>query len=129
MIAPYPNFDGSQVCAQTDPEAFFPEAQGSSPRAAKAMCAGCPFVEVCREYAIWHNVDGVWGGTTLRQRQSIRSRRGIKPVSADSHAPLRDLILAASPHIVASVLAGQLGCNEKTVTRHRQAAGLMAKVA
>lgn len=127
MIPPYPDFDGSQICAQTDPEAFFPEQQGSSPRPAKKMCAGCPFLVACRDYAVWHSVDGVWGGTTLRERYKIRRQQGIRVTAAD--APLRELILAASPHMLASVLAGQLGCNEKTVTRHRQAAGLMRKAA
>lgn len=122
MIPPYPDLDGSQLCAQTDPEAFFPEQQGSSPRPAKRMCAACPFLDACREYAIWHSVDGVWGGTTLRDRQKIRREQGIEPVGA--YTPLRVLILAASPRVLASVLAAQLGCNEKTVTRHRQAAGL-----
>lgn len=127
MTPPYPAFDGSQVCAQTDPEAFFPEHRGSSPKPAKKLCAGCPFLDACREYAIWHSVEGVWGGTTYKERFRIRADRGIKVVAAD--APLRDLILAASPHMLASVLADQLGCNEKTVTRHRQAAALIGEAA
>lgn len=125
MTAPYPDVDGSQVCAQTDPEAFFPDGHGATARPAKQLCAGCPFIDACREYAIWHSVDGVWGGTTLRERYKIRRKLGIKVTTA----PLHERILAASPHMGASVLANQLGCNEKTVTRHRQAAGIVWKAA
>lgn len=122
VTAPYPNFDGSQICAQTDPEMFFMDHQGANPRPAKKLCADCPFLEECREYAVWHNVVGVWGGTTERARQAIRTQRGIKMVSAESGARLRDLILAASPVMLASSLAEQLGCSEKSVQRHRNAA-------
>ncbi|MGH3813281.1 MAG: WhiB family transcriptional regulator, partial [Pseudonocardiaceae bacterium] len=39
------------LCAQTDPEAFFPE-KGGSTREAKRICAGCEVRAECLEYAL-----------------------------------------------------------------------------
>ena len=39
------------LCAQTDPEAFFPE-KGGSTREAKAVCQACQVREDCLEYAL-----------------------------------------------------------------------------
>ena len=38
------------LCAQTDPEAFFPE-KGGSTREAKKVCVGCEVRAECLEYA------------------------------------------------------------------------------
>lgn len=62
------------VCAQTDPEAFFPE-KGQSSREAKRVCSGCPVREHCLQYALRHDVRfGIWGGTTERQRRELRRK-------------------------------------------------------
>ncbi len=61
----------SAVCAQTDPELFFPET-GNLPRDAKRVCARCPVCVECLEYALTHDrVYGVWGGTTERERRKL----------------------------------------------------------
>jgi len=39
------------LCAQTDPEAFFPE-KGGSTREAKRVCATCEVREECLQYAL-----------------------------------------------------------------------------
>lgn len=75
----YPPVDGSQPCAQTDPEAWFP-GRGGSPRQAKQMCLRCDFREQCLEYALaasyaGYPLLGVWGGTTDRERRAIRRQR------------------------------------------------------
>lgn len=62
----------SAVCAQTDPEAFHPEA-GDSPEPAKRMCAHCPVRETCLQWALDHNEpDGIWGGLTASERWVMR---------------------------------------------------------
>ena len=73
---PLPDFDAQPLCAEADPEAFFPEV-GVSTRPAKAICARCELQEPCLAYAIEWNVSGVWGGTSEKQRRAIRNRRGI----------------------------------------------------
>ena len=50
------------LCAQTDPEAFFPE-KGGSTREAKAVCQACQVREECLEYALANDERfGIWGG-------------------------------------------------------------------
>lgn len=62
------------LCAQTDPEAFFPE-KGGSTREAKAVCAQCDVRSECLEYALEHDERfGIWGGLSERERRRLRRR-------------------------------------------------------
>jgi WhiB family redox-sensing transcriptional regulator len=63
------------LCAQTDPEAFFPE-KGGSTREAKRICLGCEVKNACLEYALSNDERfGIWGGLSERERR--RLKRGI----------------------------------------------------
>jgi WhiB family redox-sensing transcriptional regulator len=63
--------DGA-LCAQTDPESFFP-AKGSNAAAAKSTCKACPVRAECLEAAMADpTLDGVWGGTTPMERRALR---------------------------------------------------------
>ena len=63
------------LCAQTDPEAFFPE-KGGSTREAKRICHGCEVQAECLEYALGNDERfGIWGGLSERERRRIK--RGI----------------------------------------------------
>ena len=63
------------LCAQTDPEAFFPE-KGGSTREAKRICLGCDVKDECLEYALANDERfGIWGGLSERERR--RLKRGI----------------------------------------------------
>lgn len=62
------------LCAQTDPEAFFPE-KGGSTREAKRICAGCEVRAECLEYALEHDERfGIWGGLSERERRKLKRR-------------------------------------------------------
>lgn len=62
------------LCAQTDPEAFFPE-KGGSTREAKRVCAACEVREECLEYALAHDERfGIWGGMSERERRKLKRR-------------------------------------------------------
>lgn len=63
------------LCAQTDPEAFFPE-KGGSTRDAKRICATCDVKAQCLDYAL-HNDErfGIWGGLSERERRRLRRTR------------------------------------------------------
>lgn len=67
----------SALCAQTDPDEFFPD-KGGSPRDAKRICAACEVRADCLEYALAHNIlFGVWGGLTPDERRRLaRARTG-----------------------------------------------------
>ena len=60
------------LCAQTDPESFFPE-KGGSTREAKKVCTGCEVRAECLEYALAHDERfGIWGGLSERERRRLK---------------------------------------------------------
>ena len=62
------------LCAQTDPEAFFPE-KGGSTREAKKVCTGCDVRSECLEYALANDERfGIWGGLSERERRKLKRR-------------------------------------------------------
>ncbi|MFD6531556.1 WhiB family transcriptional regulator [Streptomyces sp. NPDC060184] len=74
-----PDIDAQAICAQTDPEIFFPErGEGDKVRAAKQICLGCPVRRACLAEALAtegnacaDNRHGVVGGCTPRERARI----------------------------------------------------------
>ena len=67
------------ACAQTDPELFFPE-KGQPSALAKLVCRRCPVIAQCLEYAVNSPIllEGVWGGTSMKQRQELRRQRSVQ---------------------------------------------------
>lgn len=62
------------LCAQTDPEAFFPE-KGGSTREAKRVCLTCDVRDECLEYALMNDERfGIWGGLSERERRKLKKR-------------------------------------------------------
>ena len=60
------------LCAQTDPEAFFPE-KGGSTREAKKVCLTCDVRNECLESALTNDERfGIWGGLSERERRRLR---------------------------------------------------------
>jgi WhiB family redox-sensing transcriptional regulator len=69
----------SALCAQVDPELFFPEkGQPSAP--AKAVCARCPVTALCLATFGPLVADGVVGGLTAQERR--QQRRTNRPAAA-----------------------------------------------
>ena len=67
-----PDWQERALCAQTDPEAFFPE-KGGSTREAKRICSGCDVRAECLDYALAHDERfGIWGGLSERERRRLR---------------------------------------------------------
>lgn len=66
------------ACLGSDPDLFFPE-RGDNRRqiaVAKRVCATCVVRQACLNYAITeHLTDGIFGGTTPKERKGIRARR------------------------------------------------------
>lgn len=62
------------LCAQTDPDAFHP-GKSETNTAAKRTCAACDVTTECLAYALADpSLEGVWGGTSLRERQAMRRK-------------------------------------------------------
>jgi len=67
-------WQADSLCAQTDPEAFFPE-KGGSTREAKKICGQCEVSAQCLEYALQNDERfGIWGGLSERERRRLRRR-------------------------------------------------------
>ncbi|MFE7517263.1 WhiB family transcriptional regulator [Streptomyces sp. NPDC057540] len=67
---------GSNLCAQVDPEAFFPErVTATSTAYAKAICALCDSQPECLQQAMARREEyGVWGGLDEKERRSLRRK-------------------------------------------------------
>lgn len=71
------------LCAEVDPELWFPEKGGSS-AAAKTLCFACPIREACLAYAMTTDEIGIWGGTSANDRRQLgvrHRRRGAGPLT------------------------------------------------
>ncbi|MFD3574735.1 WhiB family transcriptional regulator [Streptomyces sp. NPDC058644] len=74
-VEPAHGWRADALCAQTDPNLFYPEGPQSS-RAARAVCAICPVTDECLAYALNRpEPHGVWGGLTARDRTMLRRRQ------------------------------------------------------
>jgi WhiB family redox-sensing transcriptional regulator len=70
-------FDRDGRCAETDPEAFFPE-KGGSATDAKKVCARCEVQQACLEWALTTDERyGVWGGHSERERRKLKKKRSV----------------------------------------------------
>lgn len=76
-IEPAPNYapltadeQSQALCAQADPEEWFP-TKGGSTRLPRRICGTCDIQARCLSAALGYpdEVDGVWGGTSVRQRR------------------------------------------------------------
>jgi WhiB family redox-sensing transcriptional regulator len=76
LLGNAPEWQEAALCAQTDPEAFFPE-KGGSTREAKRICSRCEVKGECLEYALGHNERfGIWGGLSERERRRLQRGAG-----------------------------------------------------
>lgn len=59
------------VCRHEYPDIFFVEA-GKSAEEARRVCARCPVLQTCRDWAIATDQKlGIWGGMTRRERIKV----------------------------------------------------------
>lgn len=72
-----PGWMSDGLCAQVDPDAWFPPKGGNSTEA-KAVCRRCPVIEQCLAHALdlvravgSEQTLGVWGGTTESERSIL----------------------------------------------------------
>ena len=81
MGPPLPRFlaEGRGNCAgYPSPDDFTEEGisrkDAATRRRAQRVCAGCPFKYPCANWAMEHNQEGVYGGTTTAERRRERAR-------------------------------------------------------
>jgi WhiB family redox-sensing transcriptional regulator len=60
------------LCAQTDPDLFLPDGQGTNnATAAKKICAQCDVIEQCLAWALATGAEGTLGGMSEKERKKI----------------------------------------------------------
>lgn len=64
-------------CAEVGTDLFFPE-KGEGVSSAKSICGACIHKDECLEWSLHHEIYGIWGGFTERERRVIRRQRNIK---------------------------------------------------
>lgn len=63
------------LCAQTDPDIFYPE-KGGSTTPATSVCANCTVRSECLDYAVTNDIrHGIWGGTSDNDRKRMSRER------------------------------------------------------
>lgn len=81
-------------CVGQDSEIWFPIADKSEPgqfsqnyrkaqanvQKAKQICETCDIKIECLSYALYHEIFGIWGGATERERHKIRKQLNIVPI-------------------------------------------------
>ena len=63
------------LCRGEDTRDFYAheeEERTPIPDRVRALCEACPVADQCLAYALEHENYGFWGGTTARERKSIR---------------------------------------------------------
>jgi hypothetical protein len=140
LLGNVPEWQARALCAQTDPEAFFPE-KGGSTRDAKRICARCEVKQNCLQYALDHDERfGIWGGLSERERRKIKrqareaARRRVErmPVVVCMPSPMinpalnAEVVFAAEqrhaePVLVGAGLGSQVGLMDDLVGARRGA--------
>lgn len=67
------------ACSPTTAEWFWPVSKAATRtlRAAQSICAGCPVIDACGEYAVnTGQTEGVWAGLTEEQLRRLVAARG-----------------------------------------------------
>ena len=80
MVA-YPAYDGSEPCRQVDPEIYYPSSFYAVTRMTRALmdslCNDCHARDACLLWALHHEKDGYWAGTTPEDRYRLRRSMNI----------------------------------------------------
>lgn len=124
------DFLAEGLCAQTDPEAFFP-TNGVNAREAKAICRACPVIEACREHALSAPEPyGVWGGLSERERTALRRAQGrARAISERGKATRAAVARLARQGRTKSEIGRALKLSGTTVNAYLTEAGLTARQA
>lgn len=75
-----PDWHAKAKCRGLDTNMFYP-AKGEATSHIKQVCGGCPVRQECLDAAIESQEPGIWGGTSVREREAMTGkRRSLGPV-------------------------------------------------
>jgi WhiB family redox-sensing transcriptional regulator len=81
-----PYFESAKCSTSLDPDWFF-DYEKPQGKERKSYCNGCPVIAQCLDYALNVKVLGIWGGTTLEERNEIRRINNITPAMLEFGQP------------------------------------------
>jgi WhiB family redox-sensing transcriptional regulator len=109
-----PGFFNQAACTGVNPETFQSE-HPSRIAAAKRVCVTCPILSDCLNWAIDNFEEGVWGGTTSWERQSVS---GIESkLDVDELAQRRAARSRLEEDVAIRTLAEEFQVTERTIHR------------
>lgn len=73
---------GPRPCWGLPTDVFFPDTSGGAIEYAKKICRGCPARRPCAQYALDNNTEGIWGGTSDRDRHDAKRINRQDPTGA-----------------------------------------------
>jgi len=76
VLTPY--FESAKCSTSLDPDWFF-DYETFQGKERKSYCNDCPVIAECLNYALNVKVMGIWGGTTLNERDEMRKINNITP--------------------------------------------------
>ena len=74
----YPHFE-KPTCASIGTEPYYPitKTLDTENKAALKLCQQCPELFKCLQWALVHEDQGIWGGTTPNERRNMRKKLNI----------------------------------------------------
>jgi WhiB family redox-sensing transcriptional regulator len=74
LVSPGPWIEDA-LCAQVDPDTWYPQPNTNEAKVAKKVCMTCPVRQECLQYALDNDeVWGIWGGTSYRERKRLKMK-------------------------------------------------------
>lgn len=114
-----PDFGEQAACLNLDPDTFFPHEAAEPARVLElaGLCGDCPVAQACLEYALQNSVEGVWAGTSTKDRRRLRRQAGINPQSLRAQADRSLVQQLAAKGLSTRQIVDQTGIHEQTVWR------------
>lgn len=84
----------------------------------RSLCDDCPFFQACLDYAVSYGVEGIWAGTSVRDRKRIRAKLGIRSIPVVL-ADLYFVELLDDPTQSAGEVAAAARVSARTIERRR----------
>jgi WhiB family redox-sensing transcriptional regulator len=109
-----PGFFNQAACTGVNPETFQSE-HPSRIAAAKRVCASCPILSECLNWAVDNLEEGIWGGTTTRERQSLSGAESN--LDFDELAERRAARSRLEEDVAIRTLAEEFQVTERTIHR------------
>ena len=85
--------------------------------AARGICMECPVKAICKEWAVWHEPDGVWAGLTPGERKKLRN--GKPMINIEEQLEIINYAENLFSGKTVKVLAEEYKVTERTIYRWR----------